>query len=119
MCHLSLAMFMIVVHIFLCFSQYILLCETWLGECRVVNEDSYHTYDPEAQDNVTNSVHVLGQKLPEPGFNVRLQTMGSNVTLPLGKLHENNKGVHMFSEYCVYNKNQVTLRYIIKLKNKN
>ena len=35
------------------------------------------------------------------------------------KLHENSKGVHMFSEYCVYDKNQVTLRYVIKLKNVN
>ena len=97
--------------------QFVLLCDAALGKCQTLKSHGDDRFDMEKK-KAFDSVHVIGDKSPDPEMDARLCCLGSAVTVPLGKLVENPQGVHSFSEYCVYNSNQVSLRYIIKLQRK-
>ena len=90
-----------------------------VDQSKVLTSDDCHRFDASKVDKRSlHSVHVVGTNTPDKQFDVMLENVGRDVRVPLGKMVQNNQeGVHNYSEFCVYNQNQVKLRYIIKLRN--
>ena len=94
--------------------QYMLLCEVALGKTQVRDNRSFGHDNARGYD----SVSAVGQKIPDPTMNVKVREIGSNVTVPLGKVMENGtgRGVHYYPEYCVFKEENIRIRYILKIK---
>lgn len=104
--------------------RYMFLCEVILGKCKQVYEAKDYSVAPNI--NSTQGVGLLG---PDPKKNVFL---GSGCTVPMGEVIENNipkvqvdklktawghwSGLR-YNEYCVYDRAQVLIRYIVEIKN--
>ena len=61
----------------------------------------------------TNSVHALGRLVPSEG-----EYIDKDVLVPNGNVkYDNNNSVFSdFSEYIVYNVDQIRLRYLLKIR---
>lgn len=89
-----------------------LLCEVALGNPRQL----YGT-DCDA-DNLPagfNSTHGIGTQLPNPQ---ETKIIEKDIEVPFGKPIKNpdNQAHRTYSEYIVYNTNQVRMKYLLKVK---
>ena len=87
-----------------------------LGEVSLGREDQRtHTdYDlPRTLKEGKDSVHALGSLVPSSG-----ETIDKNVFVPNGdaKNVEDNNYFSSYSEFIVYNVDQIQLRYLLKIK---
>ena len=89
----------------------ILLGEVSLGKEDQRNDTDY--YLPKTMKQKTNSVHALGRLVPSEG-----EYIDKDVLVPNGNVkYDNNNSVFSdFSEYIVYNVDQIRLRYLLKIR---
>ena len=87
-----------------------------LGEVSLGKEDERDNTDynlPKTMKNKTNSVHAIGRLEPSEG-----EFIDEDVFVPNGsvKINEKNSYCSDFSEFIVYNVNQIKLRYLLKIR---
>ena len=89
----------------------ILLGEVSLGKEDIREDTDYEL--PKTLKKGTNSVHALGGLEPSGGENIN-----GNVFIPNGDAKKNNNSSYYsnYSEYIVYNVDQIKLRYLLKIK---